>query len=49
MKRDTQRDAHTHIKRLNSEKLIFFPVNIFRTPDKLFDSVNKAESHDVKN
>ena len=27
----------------------FFPVNIFRTPDKLFDSINNPESHDVKN
>ena len=48
MSRNTQRDAQTHIKRLNSEKLIF-PVNIFRTPDKLFNSVKNAESHDVKN
>ena len=47
MSRNTQRDAQTHIKRLNSEKLIF-PVNIFRTPDKLFNSVKNAESHDVK-
>ena len=48
MSRNTQRDAQTHIKRLNSEKLIF-PVNIFRTQDKLFNSVKNAESHDVKN
>ena len=27
----------------------FFPGHIFRTSDKLFDSVNGAESHDVKN
>jgi len=35
------------MNRLTSGKL-FFPVNSFRTPDKLSDSVNDAESHDVK-
>ena len=40
--------SHTH-KKAEFREANFFPVNIFRTPDKLFDSVNKAESHDVKN
>ena len=35
------------MNRLTSGKL-FFPVNSFRTPDKLSDSVNDAESHDRK-
>ena len=38
----------TH-KKAEFREAIFFPVNIFRTPDKLFDSVNDAESHVVKN
>ena len=33
--------------RLNFEEL-FFPVEIFRCPNRLFDSVNDAESHDIK-
>ena len=40
--------SNTH-KKAEFREANFFPVNIFRTPDKLFDSVNKAESHDVKN
>ena len=34
--------------RLNSEESIFFPVDIFRGPNRLFDSVSDAESHDIK-
>ena len=26
----------------------FFPVDIFHGPNKLFDSVSDAESHDIK-
>ena len=32
---------------LNSEELIF-PLDIFRGPNMLFDSVRNAESHDIQ-
>ena len=37
----------TH-KKAEFREAKFFPLSIFRTPDKLFDSVNDAESHVVK-
>ena len=39
--------SNTH-KKAEFREANFFPVNIFRTPDKVFDSVNNAESHHVK-
>ena len=39
--------SNTHKKA--EMRSLFFPVYIFRTLDKLFDSVNNAESHDIKN
>ena len=38
--------SNTHKKA--EMRSLFFPVYIFRTLDKLFDSVNNAESHDEK-
>ena len=35
------------MNRLSSEEL-FFPVDVFRGPNRLFDSVSDAESHDIK-
>ena len=35
------------ILRLNSEEL-FFPVEIFSSPNTVFDSVSDAESRDIK-
>ena len=34
--------------RLNSEKLFFFPVDIFRSQNRSLDSVSDAESHGMK-
>ena len=34
--------SNTH-KKAEFREAKFFPVNIFRTPDKLFDSVNDAD------
>ena len=39
--------SNTH-KKAEFREANLFPVNIFRTPDKVFDSVNNAESHHVK-
>ena len=33
--------------KLNSEKLIFY-VEIFRSPNRVSDSVSDADSHDIK-
>ena len=35
------------ISRLNSDKL-FFPIEIFRGPNRVSDSVSDADSHDNK-
>ena len=35
------------MNRLSSEEL-FFPVDVFRGPNRLFDSVSDAECHDIK-
>ena len=40
--------GYINIGRLNSEKLNFFPVDIFHGPNRLFDSVSDTESHDIK-
>ena len=39
--------GHVSMPRLNSEEL-FFPVDISRIPNRLFDSESYAESHDIE-
>ena len=36
------------MSRLNSEERIFFPVEIFSSPNTVFDSVSDAKSLDIK-